>query len=158
MGPAGALPPDCWQGCPTPTYLVGIDDSDEPREEAAEEGHEHGLHHVVLGQGPVLHQGRGGHAGHGAVVLQGQRPRPVREPAQPPDTAVRTRPWGPPEGPPVHPRLPPSEAVGHHGAGSGPPSAFSLCTPWPPGPQESCHLCPPPTAQSRVSRGGAPPS
>ena len=75
-GPGHGRPGGCTRvPPPTPSYLVGVDNGDKPGEQAAEEGHQHRFHHVVLGQGPVFRRGRGWHACHGAVVLQGKRPR-----------------------------------------------------------------------------------
>lgn len=89
--------PQSWEGhprapaaatAPRPhaTYLVGVDDGDEPGEQAAEEGHQHGLHHVVLGQRPVLHRGGRRHATQGAVVLRGHGPRAVSDGGSRPPT------------------------------------------------------------------------
>lgn len=135
-----------YPGAPHDPYLMGVDDGDEPGEQAAEEGHEHRLHHVVFGQRPVLHRGGGWYAGHGVVVLWGQRPRSregAMEPAPPPDARVRTAPVTiTPPTPNPHPvRLQVTK-----GSGQDPPSALSFHTP-------ACHSAarsPLYIAQSRV--------
>lgn len=35
---------------PRRPYLVGVEEGDDPGQQAAEDGHQHRLHHVVLGQ------------------------------------------------------------------------------------------------------------
>lgn len=45
-----------------------VDNGDDPSDQAAKEGHQHRLHHVVLGQGPPVHGSR--HVVYGAIILQ----------------------------------------------------------------------------------------
>lgn len=135
---------------PTPAYLVGVDNGEEPGEQAAEEGHQHGLHHVVLGQGPGLGRGRGWHTGHGAVVLWGWGPRRGKA------TSLRTAGWGCSQrglwgGHSTHCQRPPSETAGHPGAGQGPPSTHSSPAPAPP----ACHSVPRRPMASASTHGSA---
>lgn len=135
---------------PTPAYLVGVDNGEEPGEQAAEEGHQHGLHHVVLGQGPGLGRGRGWHTGHGAVVLWGWGPRRGKA------TGLRTAGWGCSQrglwgGHSTHCQRPPSEAAGRPGAGQGPPSTHSSPAPAPP----ACHSVPRRPMASASTHGSA---
>lgn len=66
--------------CQPPSYLVGVHDGDAASEQAAEQSHQHRLHHEVLGHGPVLHR-RGG--SHRATVLRGRAARSGQGPTAP---------------------------------------------------------------------------
>lgn len=60
--------------------LMGVHEGDDASEQAAEEGHQDGLCHVVLGRGPVLHRGRGWHASPRAAVHREGREQRRRGP------------------------------------------------------------------------------
>lgn len=78
------------------TYLMGVHNGNKPCEQATEQGHQHRLHHEVLGQRPVLHLHGSRTTGHGAAILwdrrtymknQGRTPFPPHTPPRPQESS-----------------------------------------------------------------------